>query len=135
MMSIVLSNNRLAMQLPQSRIVIRASRNQIRRISAESTVPDPSLMARERAFQLEWLRRLVIGLHLAWDRDHGIEILDFPDLGGVVCGAGCEVLDVWGEEHAGNVILVCGEVGYWDQGGLFAVLEEVPDVDVSLVSC
>ncbi len=42
------------------------------------------------------------------------------------------MLDVWGEQHAGYVVFVSGEVGYWDQGCLFAVLEEVPDVDVAL---
>lgn len=45
------------------------------------------------------------------------------------------MLDVGGEEDAGYVIFVGGEVGYWDQGCLFAVLEEVPDVDISLRSC
>jgi hypothetical protein len=134
-MSIILPNNRLTMQLPQPRIVIRASCNQVRGIGAESTVPDPSLMAGERAFQLEWLRSLVIWLHLAWNRDHGFEIFDFPDLGGVVGGAGGEVLDVGREEDASYVVFVGGEVGYWDEGCLFAVLEEMPDVDVALMTC
>ena len=45
------------------------------------------------------------------------------------------MLDVGGEENAGYVVLVSGEVCDWDQGCLFAVLEEVPNVDVALVTC
>lgn len=44
------------------------------------------------------------------------------------------MLDVGGEEHAGYVVFVGGEVGYRDEGGFFAVLEEVPYVDVALGS-
>jgi len=42
------------------------------------------------------------------------------------------VLDIGREEDAGYVVFVGGEMGYWDEGGLFAVLEEVPDVDIAL---
>ena len=62
----------------------------------------------------------------------GIEVFDFPDLGGAVGAAGCEVLDVGGEEDAGYVGVVGFEVGYGDEGCFFAVLEEVPDVDIAL---
>ena len=51
----------------------------------------------------------------------------------MVGGAGCEVLDVGREEDTGYVVFVCGEVGYRDKGRFFAVLEEMPDVDVALV--
>jgi hypothetical protein len=43
------------------------------------------------------------------------------------------VFDVWGEQDAGYVVFVGGEVSNWDKGCLFAVLEEVPDVDIALV--
>ena len=51
----------------------------------------------------------------------------------MVGGASCKVLDVWGEQDAGYVIFVGGEVGYRDKGCLLAVLKEVPDVDITLV--
>jgi hypothetical protein len=120
------------MQLPQPSIVIRACRNQVRRIGTESAIPDPALMTLECAFKLERLRSLVIGLCLSRDRNHGFKVLDFPDLGGVVGRASGQVLNVGRKENTGNVVLVCGEMGDWDEGSLFAVLEEVPDVDVAL---
>ena len=89
-------------------------------------------MTGKRTLKLEGLRGLGIRLYLTWNGDHRLEILDFPDFGGVVCGAGCEVLDIRREEDAGDVVFVCREVSYWYQGGLFAVLHEVPDVDVTL---
>jgi hypothetical protein len=45
------------------------------------------------------------------------------------------VLDVRGEQDAGYIVFMGGEVSYWDKGCLFAILEEVPDIDVSLRSC
>jgi hypothetical protein len=89
-------------------------------------------MACKRAFQLEGLRGLVLWLLLPWNGDHGFEVFDFPDLGRVVGGAGCEVLDIRREKDAGYIVFVRGEVGYRNEGGLFAVLEEVPDVDIAL---
>jgi hypothetical protein len=60
------------------------------------------------------------------------EVLDFPDFGGAVRAAGCEVLYVRREEDAGYVGVVGFEVGYWDELGFVAELDEVPDVDVAL---
>jgi len=130
-MTIILSNDLLTVQLPQSRIMITARRNQIRTIRTERAIPDPALMAGERALELERLR---FGGCLAGGWDHGFEVFDFPDLGGVVSAAGCEVLDVRREQDAGYVFVVCLEVGYGNELSLFAVLEEVPDVDTSGVS-
>ncbi len=70
---------------------------------------------------------------MTWNWNHGLEVFDFPDLSRVVGGASCKVLDVWGEQDAGYVIFMCGEVSYRDKGCLLAVLEEVPDVDITLV--
>jgi len=111
--------------------MITTSRDQIRRISTKSAIPDPSLMSGKRALELERLVGLGI-LCLSWLRDAVFEIFDFPDFGGAVGAAGCEVLDVGGEEDAGYVGVVGFEVGYWDELGFFAELEEVPDVDVAL---
>jgi hypothetical protein len=69
---------------------------------------------------------------LARDRDHGFEVFDFPDLGSVVGAAGCEVLNVGGQEHAGYVLGMGFEMCYRHKLGFFAVLEEVPDIDASL---
>lgn len=47
-MSVILADDRLAAQLPQSRVVIATCRYQVRRVGAECTVPDPALVARQR---------------------------------------------------------------------------------------
>lgn len=130
-MPIILPNNLLTSQLPQPRIVITTRRNQIRRVRTERTIPHPSLMARQRALELKRLLGMWTG-RLALFRDLGFEVLDFPDLGGAVGAAGGEVLDVGGEQDAGYVGVVGFEVGDGDELGFFAVLEEVPDVDVAL---
>jgi len=132
-MTVVLPDDGFAMQFPQPSIVVRACRDKVCRIGAESTVPDPALMTLEGTFQLERLGALVVGLRLAGNGDHGFEVFDFPDLSRVVRGASGEVLDVWREEDTGDVVLVCGEVCDWDEGGLFAVLNEVPDVNIARI--
>lgn len=55
-----------------------------------------------------------------------------PDAGCVVCGTGCEVADIGGEENAGYVCGVCGEFANGDDGGCVVALDHAPDVDVSL---
>lgn len=81
------------------------------------------------ALELEWL---CFGCGLAGNGDHGVEILDFPDLGCVVGATGCEVLDVGGEQDAGDVLAMCFEVSDGHELGLFTVLQEVPDVYTAL---
>ncbi len=94
MMTIILPNNLFTMQLPKASVVIRASCNQVRGISTECAIPDPALVTGQSTLELEGLGVFLSGWCLAWYRDHGFEVLDFPDLGCVVGGAGCEVLDV-----------------------------------------
>jgi hypothetical protein len=89
-------------------------------------------MTLQSAFQLERLGALVFRLCLAGNGDHGFEVLDFPDLGSMVGGASSQVLDVGREEDTGDIVLVCGEVCDWNESSLFAVLDEVPNVDVTL---
>ncbi len=110
--------------------MVAAGRNEVRTIGAEGTIPDPSLMPRQRTLEF---KRLVLGRGFARVRHERIEVLDFPDLGCVVGGAGCEVLDVGGEEDARDVFFVGAELSDGDEGGLFAVLHEVPDVDIALL--
>lgn len=62
----------------------------------------------------------------------GVGQHDFPDPSRVVGAAGCEVTHVGGEEHARYVGGVRGEGADGDKGGDVALLEELPDVDVSL---
>jgi hypothetical protein len=50
----------------------------------------------------------------------------------MVIAAGCEVLDIGGQEDASDILIVCFEVGYGQELGLLAVLEEVPDIDTTL---
>ena len=52
MMTIILPNNLLAMQLPQARIVIAARRDEVRRVGRERAVPHPALVARQRALEI-----------------------------------------------------------------------------------
>ena len=131
-MTVVLSNDLLTMQLPQPRIMIRASRNEIRRIGTESAIPNPALMSSQSALQLE---RLTLRGSLARNRNHGIEILDLPDPGSVIGAASCKVLDVGRKENTGDVLVVSFEVGDRHELSLLAVLEEVPDVDTALHGC
>lgn len=109
-MTIILPNNLLAVQLPQARIVIAARRDEVRRVGRERAVPNPALVARQRALELERPR---LRRGLSGRRHHGLEILDLPDLGRVVSAAGREVLDVWGEQHARDVLGVRFEVRDW----------------------
>ena len=56
-MPIVLSYDTLTTQLPQSRIMIATSRNQIRTIRTKRAIPDPALVSMQRC--LEWKGRRV----------------------------------------------------------------------------
>jgi hypothetical protein len=109
MMSVILPNNLLTMQLPEPRVMIATRRDQIRRIRRERTIPNPSLMARQGTLKIKGP-----GFRgcLARDGDHGVQIFDLPDLGSVVRAARCQVFDVGRQEHAGYVLGVCFEVGY-----------------------
>lgn len=54
--------------------------------------------------------------------------------------AGGQLLDIGREEDAGNVLLVCREVGQGDELGSVVGLEKLPDKDIALdegrdVSC
>lgn len=131
-MTIILANNLLTMQFPQTRIMIRTSRDQVCRIRTESTIPDPALMTSQSTLQLEWLRVFLRSWCLAWDWQHALEVLDFPNLGCVVCRAGCEVFDIGGEKDSGYVVLMGVKVGNRDEGSFFAVLEEMPNIDIAL---
>lgn len=79
MVSIILADNLLAVNLPQPRVMVGTGRHQVRRIRTEGAVPDPSLMAGERCLEGERLR-------LAFCRR--VNVNDLPDLRGVV-GAAC----------------------------------------------
>jgi hypothetical protein len=58
MVPVVLPNDLLAVQLPKARIVVRAGRDKVCRVGAESTVPHPSLVTLERGFERVRLRLL-----------------------------------------------------------------------------
>jgi hypothetical protein len=89
-MAVVLTNDLLAMQLPQSRIVVGTSRNQVRTVGTERAVPNPALVPRKRGLERE---RYLFFAVLAgrWRRD----VNDLPDLGRVVGTARRQLLDVW----------------------------------------
>lgn len=48
------------------------------------------------------------------------------------------MLDIGREKDSGYVLVVCLKMRDWDEGGLFAVLDEKPNKDIALlelVSC
>jgi hypothetical protein len=53
----------------------------------------------------------------------------------VVGAAGGELLDVGGEEDAGDGLLVCVELRHGDELGALEGLDQLPDEDVSLGLC
>lgn len=134
MVTIILPDNTLAVQLPQPRIVVTTCRDQIRTIGAERAVPDPALVAVQCRLEgecggvaLSGAGELVAGLQVV--RDRGVER---PDAGGVVGGTGREVTHVWGEEDAGDVCAMGSELADGDDGGCVVALDHAPDVDVAL---
>jgi hypothetical protein len=136
-MSIVLPNDALAAQLPQSRIVITTRRNKIRAIGAERAVPNPTLVPVQRRLErkrsgvaLRGGRQVVAGLQVVRRRR-----VEGPDARGVVGAAGCEVADVGGEKDARDVGGVGGEFADGDDGGGVVALDHAPDVDVALDMC
>ena len=126
-MPIILPNNTLRRQLPQTRVVVRARGDEIRRVGGECAVPDPALVLSECG--LERVRVCGQPVHLT-----RLDVADLPYLGGVVCGAGGELLDVRGEEDARDVLLVGAELGHRVDicAVLVRVLGEFPDEDVAL---
>lgn len=126
-MPIILPNNTLRRQLPQTRVVVRARGDEIRRVGGECAVPDPALVLSECG--LERVRVCGQPVHLT-----RLDVADLPYLGGVVCGAGGELLDVRREEDARDVLLVGAELGHRVDvcAVLVGVLGEFPDEDVAL---
>lgn len=107
--------------------MVRARGDEVRRVGGEGAVPYPALVLGEGG-----LEGVGVGgqpVHLA-----GLEVADLPDLGGVVGGAGGELLDVRGEEDARDVLLVGAELGHRVDvcAVLVRVLGEFPDEDVAL---
>jgi hypothetical protein len=127
--TIVLTDNLLGLKLPEASVMVAAGRNQVRRVGAERTVPNPALVAGKRTLQLEWhwLGRLATR-----GRDHFVEILNLPNFRGVVSGAGSKVLDIWREQDSGDVLAMSLEVGDGDKSCLLAVLLKMPDKNVAL---
>lgn len=124
-MSVVLPNNLLAMHLPQPGIMVRARRDQVRRVSTECAIPYPALVAYQRSLE---------GKRFGFFGEFGLRggIVDFPDLGAVICATGCEFLDVGREQDAGDVFFVSDEVCDGEDLGLVVDLLHFPDKDVAL---
>lgn len=126
MMTVVLPNNLLAMQLPQARVVIRARGDQIRRVGAKGAVPHPALMARERSLERKRLGiAILVGLL-------GLVGIHLPYFGGVIGGARRKLLGIGREQDARNVLFVSIEVGDGLEVGTVKSLDEGPDEDVAL---
>ena len=64
MMSIILPNNLLTLELPESGIVIRAGGDQIGAVGTEGAIPYPTLMARQRRLEGEGLEFVFVSRRL-----------------------------------------------------------------------
>lgn len=125
----------LAVELPETSVVIRARGNQVRRVCAERAVPDPTLVAVQGSLQREGVgvairsaRKLVLRRDVVW----GIRV-QRPDAGSVVGRTGGEVADIGREKDAGNVGLVSYELADGDERRDISALNHAPDVDVALL--
>lgn len=124
MVSIVLPNDLLAMQFPQPRVVVGARCNQVRRISTESAIPNPALVACKGGLQGKWFGFLVI---LLW-----CQVFDLPDLGRMISAAGGKLLDVWGQEDSCDVFFMGVEMCNGEELGAVEGLDQLPDEDIAL---
>ena len=75
MMPVVLPNDSLRLQFPQARIMIRACRDQVRRVRAERAIPDPTLVGSE--IGLKWKRDGLVGVGVRFG-------LDAPNTGAMI---------------------------------------------------
>lgn len=135
-MPVILSNYILAVQLPESRVVIRTRGDQVRGVGAERAIPDPPLMAVECGFEWEGVDVAFRGESILWLRIVRLRGVDGPDPSCVVGGTGGEVADIGREEDAGYVGVVGDEFAYRDDGGYVAALDHAPDVYIArIISC
>lgn len=123
-MAVVLPNDLLALQLPEAGVVVGAGGHEIRAVGAEGAIPDPALVAGQGGLERERFGLGVLG--------RGLDVAYLPDLGGVVGAAGRQLLDVGGEEDAGDGLFVRVEVRYGDELGAVEGLDELPDEYVAL---
>jgi len=146
MMAVVLSDDALALQLPQSRIVITARSNQIRTIGTEGAIPNPALVASQSRLQRKALCTLAaffsvlnsgsIGIRQAERVVVGVErqVVErrrSPDAGSVVGRASSQLADVGGQQHTRDVGVVSGELADGDEAGDVAVEQHAPDEDAA----
>ena len=111
MVSVILPDDTLGRQLPEPRVVVRARGYEVRRVGGEGAVPHPALVAREGGLEAVGARRRRVV------RVARLHVPHLPNLGGVVGGAGGELLHVWGEEYAGDILLVSVELGDGEDAG------------------
>ena len=130
-MAVVLPNDLLRLKFPEASVMVAAGGNQIRRVSAERAVPNPTLVTGKRAFQFEWYWASRLATR---GRDQLVEILYLPYLCGVVSGASSKVLDVRREQDSGDILAMGLKVGDGDKSCLLAVLLKMPDKNISLAS-
>lgn len=128
-MPVVLANDLLALHLPQPRIMVGASSNQVSRVGREGAVPHPALVTRERLLQGVGLGLGLGGVGVVVG---GLDVAHLPDLGRVVGAARRQLLNVRREQNAGDVFLMGVEMGDGDQLRALEVLDELPDEYVAL---
>lgn len=139
MVTIVLADDSLTRQLPQPRIVIATSCDQVRRVRGKRTIPHPALMAVQLVLKWESLGVILLlfvmivlvfvyqNLLLLGYGD--VVEIHRPDARGVVGGTSGEFAHVGREEDAGDVSAVSFEAADGDEGGDVADGDETPDED------
>lgn len=105
--------------------MVRAGSYKVCRVSTESAVPYPALVARKSGLQGVGLGLLV----WSW-----FNVLNFPNLGCMVCATRCKLLDVWRQKNTGDVFLMSIEVGDWHQLCAVETLNEVPHEYIALLN-
>lgn len=124
--SVILPDDLLAVELPQAGVVVGAGGDEVGRVGAEGAVPDPALVARQGGLEGKGPGEAALV------RAGGLLDVDLPDLCGVVGGARRQLLDVGRQQDARDVLLVRRELGDGLQLGAVEGLDQGPDEDVAL---
>lgn len=132
MMTVVLSDDALRAQFPESCIMIRTGCHQVRRVRTERTVPHPALMPMESRLERKGIGVLLYQLHIAAVAGSRPLRVNGPDARGVIGTACCEMAHVRREEHACDVCVMCDELADRYEGSNVSVLDHAPDIDIAL---
>lgn len=128
--TIVLPDDGLVLQLPKPGVMIRAGRHQVRRVCREGAVPYPSLVAVQLLLELEAILFAFVAIRASQRSSLLCSLkIHLPDLCRMVCGAGCEVPHIRAEQHTGDVRAMSAILSHWYQGRDIAHGDQAPHED------